>query len=79
MKKYDRWHMTHDTLWEVNIVSRIQLPSSYGFGVKAFLQILRIRMTDWINPAISNKGICRTALDTPGLLINLGGIFAQVC
>ena len=28
------WHVTHDTQEVVNIVSKMQVPSSYGLGVK---------------------------------------------
>ena len=32
------WHVTHDTwqVWEVNLLSKFQLPSSYDLEVKVF-------------------------------------------
>ena len=50
----DTWQLIHDTWSEVNILSKFQVSSSYGLGVKVF----------WI----SEEGVCRTAPATPGLL-----------
>ena len=36
--KCDMWHMTHHRWREVNLLSKFQLPSSYGLEVKAFLR-----------------------------------------
>ena len=40
---HDTWHvtpnmghMTHDTSWEVKILSKFQLPSYYSYGVMMF-------------------------------------------
>ena len=30
------WHVTRDKWWGINILKKIQLPSSYGLGGKAF-------------------------------------------
>ena len=51
--------MTHDRLGEVNLLSKIQLPSSYGSRVKV----------NPLNESIGNEGVYRTAPATPGLLI----------
>ena len=32
----DTWHLTHEIWWEVNILSKCQLSSSYGLGVMMF-------------------------------------------
>ena len=70
---FDTWHVTHDTwhmacdmLWRVNILSKFQLPSSYGlwFNISWRLGGKGWR-TDWLN----HVGVCRTAPATPGLLI----------
>ena len=82
---HDMWHVTCDTwpvtcdmLWGVNILSKFQLPSSYGlwfmilwiFGEKAEW------LTDWMNEWINYEGVCRTAPATPGLL-NTGKVKIQ--
>ena len=33
---FDIWHVTYDTLKEVNMLSKLKVPSSYRFGVKVF-------------------------------------------
>ena len=73
---YDMWHMTQDTghvtcdrwhvklnmRWEVNILSKCQLPISYGLWVVA---IGRFEEKDhFLNELMNHKGICRP----PGLL-----------
>ena len=61
--------MTCDTWWAVNILSKFQLPISYGLGVKVFWRYIHKGWaTYWINEWINDKGVCRTAPATPGLL-----------
>ena len=76
----DMWHVTYDTWWGVNILSKFQLPSSYGLGV----MIIRSfggkgSLTESINEWINDKGDCRTAPATPGLLVfkttNILGVY----
>ena len=52
----------------VNIVSKFQVPSSNGLEVYDGLKIYPQRMTDSVNESMSNRGVFRTALATPGLL-----------
>ena len=60
----DTWHVTHDT-WGVNILSKFQLPSSYGLWFMIFWRFGgKGLLTDWLN----HEGVCRTAPATPGLL-----------
>ena len=59
---HDMWNVTHDTWCGVNILSKFQLSRFNGFGV---LIIGRKRITHWIY----DKGVCRTAPATTGLLI----------
>ena len=63
----DMWHLTHDRWGGVNFLSKCQLSSSYSLGVKIILQ----RITDWVNEWMSDRGVCRTGLATPGLLTML--------
>ena len=64
------WHMTcdmcHVTCFGVNILSKFQLPSSYGLW--QYFEDLEEK-DDWVNELISDKGVCRTAPVTLGLLI----------
>ena len=77
--KPDTWQMTHDTLhvthdrWgEVNLLSTLQLPSSYGLEVKVFWRFGgKSWLTYLINQLITYGGVCRKAPATPGLLKNL--------
>ena len=51
--------MTRETQGVMNIVSKCQVPSSNGLGVKVFEN----------TQGLNYKGVCRAALVTPGLLI----------
>ena len=70
----DIWHVTpdkldvsRDTQGVMRIVSKFQVSSSYGLGLKVFWRFWTKRsLNEWIN----NEGVCRTALATPGLLIS---------
>ena len=60
----DTWHVTYDIWREVNILSKCQVPSSYGLGgLEGKDELVR-----WINELMHHKGVCRTASATPGLL-----------
>ena len=61
----DMWHGTHDRWGEVNLLPKCQLPCFYGLGVKVFW---RYFYKGWETQLTSDKGVCRTALATPGLL-----------
>ena len=66
----DMWHVTHD-MWHVegvNILSKFQLPSSYGLW---FMTSWRSRGKGWPTEWINDGGDCRTAPATPGLLKTL--------
>ena len=66
----DTWHLTCDMWWGVNILSKYQLPSSYGLG---FTMSWRFRGKGWVSQLImSNKGDCRTAPALLGLLTRQG-------
>ena len=68
----DMWHMTCDMLWGVNILSTFPLPSFYGLWFMIFWRLGgKGSRTDLINQLINDKGVCRTAPATPGLL-NIG-------
>ena len=50
---HDMWHLTYDTWWGVNILSKFQLPSSYGLGVMMIRRFvgkgsLTESMNEWI-------------------------------
>ena len=59
-------HVTHDRWEEVKLISIFQLPSSYGLGVKVFWIYFHI---SWLSQWMNDKGVCRTALATPGRVI----------
>ena len=63
---HDTWHMTCDTLWGVDILSKFQLPSSYGLW---FMISWRLGGKGWPTELMNHGGDCRTAPVTPGLLI----------
>ena len=59
------WHMTCDMFGGVNILSKFQLPSSYGL----WLMILWISGgKGWDTESVNHKAVYRTAPATPGLL-----------
>ena len=52
----DMWHVTHDMLGGVNILSNIQLPSSYCLGFMIFKGFGENgSLTEWMNESISNS------------------------
>ena len=51
----------------MNHLSKFQFPSSYGLGVKMFWRYFH---KGWLSQLISDRGVCRTAPATPGLLNN---------
>ena len=48
---------------------KISAPQLLRFGIDSVLKTLNKRITDLINELMSDKGDCRTAPATPGLLI----------
>ena len=59
------WHVAHDRWGYVNLLWKLQLPISYGLGVKVFWRYFHKGwLTDWVN----YEGVCRTAPATSGLL-----------
>ena len=58
--------------WGVNILSKFQLPSFYSLG-----KIGSKRITELMNQSMNDKGVCRTALATPGLLTMAALLFVQ--
>ena len=63
----DMWHLTPDVghLVGVNILSKFQLPSSYGLGVMMFW---RFGGKGSLTELMCNKSDCRTAPATPARL-----------
>ena len=55
---HNMWHMTGGWL---NLLSKCQVPSTYGLGVKF--------SEDISTESVNDKGVCRTAPATLGLLI----------
>ena len=62
---HDMWHLTRDRNGEVNLLSKFQLPSSYGLGMKVCRRYFH---KPSLSELISDGGDCRTAPATPGLL-----------
>ena len=57
--------MTCDKWGEVNLLSKLQVPSFKGLG---FMMFLRLGGKGSLNELINDKGVFRIALATPGLL-----------
>ena len=70
----DKWHLLRYAQGVMNIVSKFQVPSSYGLGVKVSW---RFWTKGSLNELISDGGDCRTASATPGLLINRNIFFLR--
>ena len=76
---HDIWHMTGgiyhvacDMCRKVNILSKCQVPSSYGLGVKLLWQFLEKGwLYQWNNEVINDKGVFWTTPATPGLFKTL--------
>ena len=66
---HDTWDVTCDMLWGVSILSKIQLPSSYGLGETVFWRYFH---KGWISQLVtelmSDKAVSRTTPATPVLL-----------
>ena len=45
----DMWHMTHDKYGRINILSKFQLPSSSGLGMRVFRRYFDYRMSQSMN------------------------------
>ena len=73
----DKWHVTLDMrnvtcdmLWQVNILSKFQLPSYSGLWFMIFRRLGgKGWLTDWMNEWINDEADCRTAPAIVGLLI----------
>ena len=62
-------HVTHDMLWEVNIVPKFKLSSSDGLGVIMFRRLGgKGWLTDWTNYGF--EGLSRRATATPSVNIS---------
>ena len=58
---------------EVNIPSKLQVPSSYSFeGLEGILKIWRKSMNELMNDLMNHKGVFKTAPATLGLLTRNG-------
>ena len=54
----DMWHMLCGIWREVNIPSKLQVPSSYGLeGLEGILKIWRKRMNELMNELMNHKGL----------------------
>ena len=71
----DTWHLTCDMWWRVNSLSKLQLSSSYALGV---LTIWRSEGKASVSESINDKGVCRTALAIPGLVIIYDFIYYSI-
>ena len=59
--------MTSDSEGTVNILSKYQVPSSYGLGETVFWIYFQKTKTESVTSLIGDKAVCRTALATMGL------------
>ena len=69
------WHVTCDTHGVVDIVSKFQVPSSNCLEIMICWRLSREEKDDSIDELINDKGVCRTAPATPGLLITQSEVF----
>ena len=54
-KTCDTWHVTSDTWWGVNILSKCQLPKSYGFRESVFWRYFnRGWLTSWVYESVED-------------------------
>ena len=58
----DMWQVIYDTWREGNMPSKVQAPSSFGFGVKVFWRFGG--KDDWLNKGMNHKDVQRTLLIT---------------
>ena len=58
-------HIICDTWWGLNIISKFQLLSLYGFGEKVFERYFHKLL---VSERLYHKCVCRTIPATPGLL-----------
>ena len=74
----DIWYLTYDTgkvtcdMWHMEGGEHyLKMSGLYliWFGSECDLKIFPHRMSDWINESMNEKGVCRTASATLGLLI----------
>ena len=66
----DTWHVIYDMLWEVNILLKFQLSSTYYLWFMIFWQFgWKCWLNDWLNEWMHSEAVCRTARTTQGLLI----------
>ena len=68
------WHVTHDMwyVWGVNILSKFQLPSSYGLWfIILWISGGKGWLNESMNKSMNDEAVYRTAPATPGLLISL--------
>ena len=63
----DMRHQTHDMWGEVNLPSKVQLPTSYGLGMKVCCEYFH---KGSVSDLMNDKGVCRKAPATPGLVKN---------
>ena len=49
------WHLTCDIFWGLNILSKYQLPISYGWGWTVSWEILNERITQLVNEEVITK------------------------
>ena len=67
------WHLTCDTWWGVNILSKLQLLTYYSLELTV---CWKFWTKGWLNQLINNLGVCRTAPATLGLVTGLvAGIY----
>ena len=71
----DKWHVTYDT-WKVGEGEPFQLCISDSLGAKIFWRYFHKGwLTESVNQLMNDKGVCRTAPATPGLLV----LFRKKC
>ena len=62
----DMWHVTCDTWWGVNILSKFHIPSSYTLGLTVSWRLwTKGRPTEWMDQLIKDEGVYRTAPARP--------------
>ena len=69
---YGIWHVIYDRWREVNLLSKFQLPSSYGFGMKVFWRYFH---KGWMSQLINHLQRC--LWNSPGYTGSLKYIYIK--
>ena len=73
----DTWHVTHGGGWTISKNFRSPALKVWNKQCLEDYEQKDDQLSQWINQWINHKGVCRTALATPGLLISFHAKFLK--